>query len=81
MTSAAPDDLPPPDIGWGRAIVSGVAVLVVGFVLCVLGTNAIMTRFTGLGRSARQWVATVVFLAIVLAMAFALRRLQARRLI
>ena len=84
-TAAPPDQVSetddPPRIGWGRAIVSGLAVLVVGFGLCVVGTNAVMTRVTGLGRSARQWIATVVFLAVIGAIAWTLRRLQARDLI
>ena len=69
------------EIGWGRAILSGLAVLVVGVVATVGGANAVMTRATGLSRDARQWVATVLFLAIVIGLGWVLRRLQARGLV
>ena len=71
----------PGEPGWGRAILSGLAVLVVGVVVAVGGTNTVMTRATGLSRGTRQWVATVLFFAIVLALGWGLRRLQARGLV
>lgn len=69
------------DMGWGRAIASGLAVLVLGVAAAVGGANTVMTRATGLSRDARQWVATVLFFAIVVGMGWGLRRLQARGLV
>jgi hypothetical protein len=69
------------DIGWLRAILSGLAVLLVGFGGGLLGANAILTKALGLTRDARQWLATALFLAIVIVGAWALRWLQERGLI
>jgi hypothetical protein len=68
-------------IGWGRALLTGFFVLVVGLAVSVGGANAVLTRATGLSRDVREYVASVVFLAVVIAVAWALRRLQARGLI
>jgi membrane protein implicated in regulation of membrane protease activity len=70
-----------PDIGWGRAIGSGLAILVVGFVAAVYGVNSVATKLTGVSRSTRQYLASALFLVVVVALAWVLRRLQARRLI
>jgi hypothetical protein len=69
------------DIGWGRAIASGLAILLVGFVACVYAANAVVTKLTGVSRSTRQYLASALFLVVVVALAWVLRRLQARRLI
>lgn len=68
-------------IGWPRALLSGLAVIVVGFAGAVLGANAIITRALALTRTAREWLATGLFFAVLIVVAFALRRLQARGLI
>jgi hypothetical protein len=65
-------------IGWGRALLTGFVVLVVGLTASVGGANVILTRATGLSRDVREWMATVVFLTAVIVVAWALRRLQAR---
>lgn len=70
-----------PDIGWLRAIGSGLAILVVGFFATVYAADALVTNLSGVGRSTRQYVASAVFLAALLVLAWLLRRLQARRLI
>ena len=70
-----------PDIGWGRAIASGLAILLVGFVASVYAANAVVTKLTGVSRSTRQYLASALFLVVVVALAWVLRRLQARRLI
>lgn len=70
-----------PDIGWGRAIASGLAILLVGFVASVYAANSVVTKLTGASRSTRQYLASVLFVVVVVAMALVLRRLQARRLI
>lgn len=79
--SDADDDAGRPDIGWGRAIASGAAILLVGFVATVYVPNLLATKLTGLSRSTRQDLASVTFLVALVALAWCLRRLQARRLI
>jgi hypothetical protein len=68
-------------IGWGRATLTGLAALVVGTVAAVGGANAVLTKATGLSRDLREYIASIVFLAVVIALAWVLRRLQARGLI
>jgi fumarate reductase subunit D len=75
------DDVPAASIGWIRAVLTGVIVLVVGLAASVGVANLILTRATGLSRSDREYVASVVFLAVVFLLAWALRRLQAHGLI
>ena len=69
------------EIGWGRAIGSGLLILFVGFVAGVGGANLVLTKALGLTRDARQWIATGLFLVVVIALAWVMRRLQARGLI
>jgi hypothetical protein len=68
----------PAAIGWGRAVLTGLVVIIVGAVASVGGANAVLTRATSLSRDVREYVATAVFLGVVIALAWALRRLQAR---
>ncbi len=68
-------------IGWGRATLTGLAVIVVGTVASVGGANAVLTRATSLSRDVREYIASIVFLAVVIVLAWGLRRLQARGLI
>jgi hypothetical protein len=68
-------------IGWVRAILSGLAVLAVGFGGAVVGANAILTKSLALTRTAREWLAIALFLVVVIILAWVLRRLQAKRLI
>jgi len=70
-----------PDIGWGRAIGSGLAILLVGFAAAVYGANSVVTKVSGVSRSTRQYLASALFLVVVVAIAWVLRRLQVRRLI
>jgi xanthine/uracil permease len=81
----APDNGRSPDgdvkeIGWIRAILSGLAILLVGFG-AIVASNAIVTRALRLRRTPREWLATAVFLVVVIGMAWVLRCLQARKLI
>ena len=69
------------EIGWGRAILSGLAVLVVGFAGVVYVPNRILTKALGLTRTAREWLAIGTFFVVVCGLAWALRWLQARKLI
>jgi hypothetical protein len=68
-------------IGWPRAVVSGLAILVVGLGASVGLSNYVLTNVTGLSRGVQTWIATAIFLVVVVGMAFVLRRLQARGLI
>ena len=75
------DDVPAASIGWIRAVLTAVIVLVVGLAASVGVANLILTRATGLSRSVREYAASLVFLAVVFLLAWALRRLQAHGLI
>ena len=62
-------------------MLTGLVVIAVGAIASVGGANAVLTRATSLSRDAREYVATAVFLGVVIVLAWALRRLQARGLI
>jgi hypothetical protein len=66
---------------WPRAVVAAVVVVVVGVGLLVVVPNLIVTRLGGLDRGQRVGLATVWFFAMLAALAWLLRRLQARHLI
>ena len=70
-----------PSIGWPRAILSAVAILLVGVAALVYGADAVLKRLTGLDRSQRVGIAATVFLVGILVLAWVLRRLQRRHLI
>jgi hypothetical protein len=69
----------PAEMSWANAIVRGLAVLVIGFVGVVFVPNRILTKALGLTRTAREWIALAVFAVVIIVMAWALRRLQARK--
>ena len=77
--ASRPDPSAPAEMSWANAIVRGLAVLVVGFVGVVFVPNRILTKALGLTRTAREWIAVAVFAVVIIAMAWALRRLQARK--
>jgi hypothetical protein len=66
------------EIGWLRAIATGLAVLVVGIGATVVGGNRILTKALGVTRGGREALASALFLVVVVGLAWALRRLQAR---
>jgi divalent metal cation (Fe/Co/Zn/Cd) transporter len=72
---------PPAEIGWLRALATGIAILVVGFGGAVYGANRILTKALGLRRTPREWLAVGLFFLVVIALAWVLRRLQDRKLI
>jgi membrane protein implicated in regulation of membrane protease activity len=74
-------DRPEHDIGWLRAIATGVAVLVIGIGATVIGADRILTKALGVTRGGREALASGLFLVVVVVLAWALRRLQARGLI
>jgi hypothetical protein len=69
------------EIGWARAIASGLAILLVGFGGAVVGADRILTKALALRRTPREWLATGLFFLVVLVLAWVLRRLQDRKLI
>ncbi len=69
------------EIGWLRAILSGLAVLAVAFFGGVYGSNEIITKSLALTRTAREWLATGLVFLVVIVLAVALRWLQSRKLI
>ena len=56
-----------------------IAVVAIG--VLVYGTNAVLNRLTGLDRGQRVGIATTLFFVALFALAWALRRLQQRRVI
>lgn len=76
----APDSSAPV-IGWTRAILSAVAILVVAVAVLVYGADAALKRLTGLERSQRVGIATALFFLGLLVLAWLLRWLQKRHLI
>lgn len=76
----APDS-PTAAIGWTRAVLSAVALVLAGVAVLVYGANAVLTRLGGLDRSPRVGIATVGFFVGLFALAWLLRRLQQRHLI
>jgi hypothetical protein len=69
------------EIGWVRALASGLAILLVGFGGAVYGANRILTKALGLRRTPREWLATGWFFLVLIVLAWGLRRLQDRKLI
>jgi hypothetical protein len=69
------------DIGWIRAIGSGALIVAVGFVGAVWLPNLIVVHLDGLTTFTRSILAASLVVIVVVAIAWGLRRLQARRLI
>ncbi len=72
------DDVPQAVIGWPRAVAIAVIVVAAGLGLLAYGTNALLTKLTGLDRSQRVGVSTAYFLVVLAAFGWVLRRLQKR---
>ena len=81
MTTRSDDATPAGTIGWLRALVSAVIILVVGAMLLVFVPNWLLTHLTGLSRNGRVAIATTLFVIVFVAFAWVLRRLQVRRVI
>jgi hypothetical protein len=69
----------PAAIPWWRALLTVVMIMVVGFVLLAWLPNYLLTHLDSLSRNARVTVVTTEFFVVLFAMAWSLRRLQARR--
>jgi Ca2+/Na+ antiporter len=68
-------------IGWPRAVGSALAILLVGIGVGVYGAQFAIEHLTGFDRDQRVWVATAIMALSVVAMAWALRRMQSRGVI
>ena len=73
-------DLPRP-IGWLRAVLTVAAITVVAIAVLVYGTNAVLTKVHGKTRGSLVAVATTMFFVGLVALAWALRKLQGRKVI
>jgi len=69
----------PAAIPWWRALLTVVVIMVVGFVLLAWLPNYLLTHLDSLSRNSRVMVVTTEFFVVLFAMAWSLRRLQARR--
>ena len=74
--TSSDEQAPPVTIGWLRAMVTGVLIVVIGIGALAYGTNALVTHLTSLDRSQRVGVATACFFIVFAVMACGLRRLQ-----
>ena len=75
------DQEPPHAIGWPRAILTAVVIVVVSFTVLVYGANALLTRLHGVARSNLVGIVTPGFFIVLIAIAWALRQLQRRKAI
>jgi hypothetical protein len=75
------EDDPPSPIGWGRAILTVAVIAFVAIAVLVYGTNAVLTKVHGNTHGSLVFVATTMFFVVLLALAWALRQLQRRKLI
>jgi hypothetical protein len=71
----------PAPIGWLRAILTTAVIVVVGVVALVYAPNWILTKIDGKTRSSLVALATTTFFVLFVGLAFALRRLQRRKVI
>ena len=81
MTTGVSSHVSPPSFGWVRALLSGLGIVIALAVLLVWVPELALTRLTGVGRSGRVTIATAWFFVTLGAAAWALRSLQARRII
>jgi hypothetical protein len=75
-----PHPVSPRPISWLRAILSAVAILVVGVAVLVYGANAVLT-IHGKTRSSLVGIVTPLFFVVLFALAWGLRQLQRRKII
>jgi len=80
--SSAPADSRSPDarragIGWGRAIASAVAIVVIAFVGAIWLPDFLLRELSTVGRDTRVLIASTISVMLVVVIAWGLRRLQA----
>ena len=68
-------------IGWLRAVLTVAVIAVVAIAVLVYGTNAVLTKVHGKTRGSLVAVATSMFFVGLVALAWALRKLQGRKVI
>ena len=71
----------PPTIGWFRAILTAVVIVVVGIAILVYGSNAVLTKVHGKTRSSLVGIVTPLFFVVLFAVAWSLRQLQRRNIL
>ena len=72
----------PPQIGWPRGIATGLLVLVVGLGVSVIGADWLIKQvLPSMGRDTGGLLVTGIFVVVVAAIAWLLRRLQGRGLV
>jgi hypothetical protein len=71
----------PAEIGWLRALFSAAIIAIVGIVALVYGPNWVLTKVSGKTRSSLVAAATTLFFVILFVLAWALRRLQSKKII
>jgi hypothetical protein len=76
-----PDEAAGPSIGWVRAILTAAIVVAVGIAACVYLPNYVLTHVHSVNRGTRVFFATTTFFLVLAVLAYALRRLQQRKLI
>jgi hypothetical protein len=72
---------PPPDIGWGRAVLSSILIVAIGVLGCVYLPNMVVNGFQSLSPDTRTDIAAAICIVVLLVLAWCLRRAQARGLI
>jgi hypothetical protein len=77
---AGPEAIDRVGIRWGRAVLSGLALVVMGFLVCAYLPDVIL-KHANMGRDERANLAAGISLVGVVAMAWLVRRLQRRGLI
>ncbi|MFM2076936.1 MAG: hypothetical protein RJA49_826 [Actinomycetota bacterium] len=67
-------------MSWVRAIITGLLVVIVTFLLLVIVPQVIL-QLSGMDRSTKVFIATVEFGVALAALMYALRRLQQRHIL
>ena len=70
-----------PSIGWPRAIVTALVIVVVGVLVLVYGSNDVLTKIHGKTRNSLVAIVAPAFFVVLIAMAWGLRQLQRRKII
>ena len=78
MTDDTEPDAP---IGWLRAALSTAVIAIVSIALLVYATDAVLSKWHGRTRSSLVGLATTMFFVILVALMWALRQLQRRKII
>ena len=74
-------DTTPHEIGWPRAILTTVVIVIVAIALLVYGANALLTKVHSASRSTLVGIVTPLFFVVLVAMAWVLRQLQRRNVL